>query len=190
MTSFRPIVAVLAGFVFQTASAEPMSYTIDSTHTLPRFEYSHMGFSVQSSRFNKASGTITIDRSAKTGSADIVIDARSIDTGVPMLNANIQGRDLLDVINHPNITFKSSSFAFRGDELASVSGELSIKGVTRPVELTVQSFVCKPHPRLGVEACGAVATTTIKRTDFGVSAFIPLVSDDLRLVIPVEAIRR
>jgi polyisoprenoid-binding protein YceI len=190
MNLLHPFVFALAGLAFQTASAEPATYSIDPTHTLPRLEYTHLGFSVQSSRFNKASGTITIDRAARTGSADIAIDARSIGTGVPQLDANIRGIDILDAANHPTIAFKSTRFAFRGDELASVSGDLSIKGVTRPVELTVQSFTCKPHPRLGVEACGATATVTIKRSDFGVSAFIPLVSDELRLIIPIEAIKQ
>lgn len=186
----RTLAVALSSFAFQIAMAAPVTYAIDPAHTLPRFEYTHLGFSVQSSRFNKATGTIVLDRSEKTGSATVVIDASSIDTGVPLLDANIVGKDLLDVAAHPTITFRSTKFSFHGDDLSAVSGELSIRGITRPVELTIQSFACKPHPRLGVDACGVVATTTIKRTDFGLSAFIPLVSDDLHLVLPVEAIRQ
>ena len=172
------------------AVASPETYVLDGTHTLPRFEYNHMGFSTQSSRFDKASGSITLDRVAHVGSVDIAIDVRSIDTGTALLNANIQGEELLDAAKYPAITFKSRSFAFRGDDVASVAGELTIKGITRPVTLNVESFACKPHPRLKVEACGAVATATIKRSDFRITGFLPLVSDELVLVIPVEAIKQ
>ncbi|MFZ6656455.1 YceI family protein [Undibacterium sp. TJN19] len=182
--------ALFSIFLSSTALAASETYEIDPTHTLPRFEYNHMGFSTQQSRFDKASGVIVLDRVAKTGSADISIDVQSINTGVTQLNENIKGEDFLDAARWPSITFKSSSFIFNGDNLTAIEGALTIKGITKPVSLTVQSFKCMPHPRLKKEACGATATTVIRRTDFNAGNFAPMVSDEIRLTIPVEAIKQ
>jgi polyisoprenoid-binding protein YceI len=178
------IAASLSSFVF----AAPETYVIDGTHTLPRFEYNHMGFSNQLSRFDKTSGTIVLDRAAKTGSVDVVIDATSVDTGSPLFNEHIQGEDFFNTAKYPTITFKSTSLKFDGDKVASVDGALTIKGVTKPVTLTVTSFRCAPHPMMKKEACGANATTTIKRSDFNAGKYAPLVSDEVVLTIPVESI--
>jgi polyisoprenoid-binding protein YceI len=180
------LVATASAAVF----AAPETYVIDGTHTMPRFEYNHMGFSEQLSRFDKTTGTITIDRAAKTGSVDVTIDAKSVDTGSSLFNEHIQGEDFLDTAKYPTITFKSSSVKFNGDNVASVDGSLTIKGVTKPVTLTVQSFKCMPHPMLKKDACGATATATIKRSDFNAGKYAPLVGDDVTLTLPVESIKQ
>lgn len=170
--------------------AAPETYVLDGTHTLPRFEYNHMGFSEQLSRFDKTTGTITIDRAAKTGSVDVTIDAKSVNTGSSQFNEHIQGEDFLDTAKYPTITFKSSSVKFNGDAVASVDGALTIKGVTKPVTLNVTSFKCMPHPMLKKDACGANATATIKRSDFNAGKYAPLVSDEVTLTIPIESIKQ
>lgn len=179
------IAASLSGAAF----AAPETYIIQNAHTFPRFEYNHLGYSTQVSRFDKTSGTIVIDRAAKSGSVDVVIDTRSVNTGLPLFNEHIQGEELFDTAKYPTIKFKSRNLKFDGDKLASVEGDLTIKGVTKPVTLAVTSFHCMPHPMLKKDACGANATTKIKRSEFNVSKHVPYVSDEVTLTIPVEAIK-
>lgn len=172
------------------AHAAPETYVIDVNHTKPRFEYSHLGFSNQVSRFDTVSGTITIDRAAKTGSVDVTIDAKSVDTGSAMFNQHIQAEDFFDTAQYPNITYKSGKLNFDGDKLVSVDGDLTIKGVTRPVRLTVTSMLCKPHPMAKKDACGANAVANIKRSDFNMGKYAPAVSDEVALSIPVESLKQ
>jgi len=186
----KMIALALAATASAAVFAAPETYVIDGMHTMPRFEYNHMGFSEQLSRFDKTTGTITIDRAAKTGSIDVTIDAKSVDTGSSLFNEHIQGEDFLDTAKYPTITFKSSSVKFNGDSVASVDGSLTIKGVTKPVTLNVQSFKCMPHPMLKKDACGATATATIKRSDFNAGKYAPLVGDDVTLTIPVESVKQ
>ena len=183
------IAIAVAVSLSSVAFAAPETYVIQNAHTFPRFEYNHLGFSNQVSRFDKTSGAITIDRVAKTGSVDVVIDAKSVDTGYALFNEHIQGEDFFDTAKYPTITFKSKTMKFDGDKLTSVDGELTIKGITKPVTLTVTSFQCKPHPMLKKDACGANATTVIKRSEFNAGKHAPNVSDEVTLTIPVEAIK-
>jgi polyisoprenoid-binding protein YceI len=178
----------LATGLSTAAFAAPVTYVMDSTHTLPRFEYSHFGYSTQLSRFDKTTGKITLDREAKTGSVQVEIDAKSVDTGYPLFNEHIQGADFFDTANNPTITFKSSAVKFKGDKIVAVNGDLTIKGVTKPVTLKVTSFKCMPHPMLKKDACGANATAVVKRSDFNMGKYAPYVSDEVTLTIPVEAI--
>src|SRR5471032_1040700 len=180
---------IAAAGISLSAVAAPEVYVIDGSHTFPRFEYTHMGFSTQQSRFNSTTGKIVLDRAAKTGSVDVVIDAKSVDTGSTVFNGHIQGEDFLDTEKHPTITYKSTKFNFDGDKLASVDGNLTIKGVTKPVSLTVTSFQCMPHPMLKKDACGANATAKIKRSDFGAGKYAPYVGDDVTLTFTVESVK-
>lgn len=181
---------LLAAGVTLSAAAAPETYVIDGSHTLPRFEYSHFGYSTQVSRFDKTSGTIVLDRAAKTGSVDVSIDATSVNTGFPVFNGHLQGEDFFDTKKYPTISFKSSKLNFEGDKLASVDGNLTIKGVTKPVRLEVTSFHCMPHPMLKKDACGANAVTKIKRSDFNNGKYAPYVGDEVTLTIPVEAVKQ
>ncbi len=171
------------------AVAAPETYVIDSTHTAPRFEYSHFGYSNQVSRFDNTTGKIVLDRVAKTGSVDVVIDAKSVNTGYATFNGHIQGEDFLDTAKFPTITYKSTKFNFSGDKLASVDGNLTIKGVTKPVTLTVTSFQCMPHPMLKKDACGANAVAKIKRTEFNAGKYAPYVGDDVTLTFAIESVK-
>ena len=169
--------------------AAPETYNIDANHTYAKFEYSHLGFSLQQSRFDKTSGTVTLDRAAKTGAADITIDTKSVNTGSELFNGHIKGADFFDVEKFPTATFKSNSFKFDGDKVASIDGSLTIKGITKPVTLTVTNFACMPHPMAKKDACGANAVAKIKRSDFGLSKYVPNVSDEVTLAIAIEAIK-
>ncbi len=187
----KKIVALtLAASLSSVAHAAAETYVIDTNHTKPRFEYSHFGYSIQLSRFDTTSGTITLDRAAKTGAVDVVIDAKSVDTGYPLFNGHLQEEDFFDTAKHPTIAFKSNKLKFDGDKVVSVDGELTVKGITKPVTLTVISFLCMPHPIVKKDACGATATAQIKRSDFNMAKYVPNVSDEVTLTIPVEAIKR
>lgn len=178
----------LASMLATQAFAAPTTYEVDGTHTFARFSYNHMGFSQQISSFNKTSGTVTFDPEARTSSVDITIDTRSVNTGYDAFNGHIQGEDFLDTANHPTATFKSTSVRFEGDQPVAVEGALTIKGVTRPVTLELTSFTAKPHPMLQKDAIGANATATIKRSEFNAGKLVPAVSDDVTLLISLEAI--
>lgn len=171
------------------AFAAPETYVVEGTHTFPSFSYTHLGFSTQQSRFDKTSGKITIDRAAKTGSLDVSIDAKSVNTGVDVFNGHLKGEDYFNVEKFPVITFKSSNFKFDGEKPATINGELTIKGITKPVTLAVTSFNCAPHPFTKKEVCGANASTRIKRSEFNAGKNAPAVSDEVTLNIAVEAIK-
>jgi polyisoprenoid-binding protein YceI len=171
------------------AFAAPETFNLDPTHTFPRFEYSHFGYSNQQHRFDKTSGKIVLDRAAKTGSVDVTIDAKSVNTGFALFNGHIQGEDYFSTEKFPTITFKSTAVKFDGDKPVAVEGNLTIKGVTKPVTLTVTSFHSMPHPMLKKDAIGANAVTKIKRSEFNMGKNVPYVGDEITLTIAVEAIK-
>jgi polyisoprenoid-binding protein YceI len=180
--------AIGAGCAFGAAAA-PETFVIDNNHTYPRFEYSHFGLSNQISHFDKTSGKIILDRAARTGSVDVTIDTRSVNTGHREFNKHIQAADFFDTKKYPAITFKSTKLNFRDDTPISVDGNLTIKGVTKPVTLEIASFKCMPHPMLKKEACGANAMTKIRRSEFNAGKYAPGVSDEVTLHIAVEAVK-
>ncbi len=189
MTKLNRIAAAFAfAALAVSASAAPLTYTVDGTHTFPRFSYSHFGYSTQLSRFDKTTGTVVFDAEAKTGSVDIVIDMKSVNTGFVDFNGHIQGEDFLDTAKFPQATFKSTKVVFEGDKPKTIEGNLTIKGVTKPVTLTVTSFQAMPHPMLKKPAMGANAFTTIKRTEFNAGKYAPYVGDEVRIDIALEAI--
>ena len=185
LTLAAAAIATLSG----TVLAAPETFVIDGSHTFPRFSYSHFGFSTQLSRFNKTSGKIVLDREAKTGSVDVVIDTKSVDTGFDVFNGHIQGEDFLSTEKFPTATFKSTKVRFEGDKPVAVDGDLTIKGTTKPVTLTLTSFILQPHPMLKKDAIGANATTKISRTEFGAGKYAPNVGDEVTIDLAVEAIK-
>ncbi|MES0875234.1 YceI family protein [Sinimarinibacterium thermocellulolyticum] len=180
--------AALGAVCAQAAAAE--TYVIDPTHTYPMFEISHLGFSTTRGGFNKTDGKIVLDRANKTGTVEITIDANSLTTPVQKLDEHLKNEDFFDVAKYPTISFKADRLVFDGDRLAAVPGELTMHGVTRPVTLTVTHFVCKEHPMLRKPHCGADAEATIRRSDWGISAYSPAVGEEVKLKIQVEATRQ
>ena len=178
--SFMSVALATAAF------AAPTTYTSDANHTFVRFSYSHLGFSTQESRFNKVNGTVNYDPAAKTASIEVLIDTKSVDTGSDLFNEHIQGPDYLDTAQFPTATFKSTSVKFDGDKPVSITGNLTVKGVTKPVTLTVTSFKHAMN-MMKKDAIGADATGTIKRSEFNMSKAVPLVSDEVTLEIVIEA---
>lgn len=189
MTSFKQISAALALVTLAAGSAvaAPVTYTVDGSHTFPRFSYSHFGYSTQLSSFGKTTGTVVFDAQAKTGAVDIVIDTTTVNTGFADFNGHIQSEDFLDTAKFPKATFKSTKVVFEGDKPASIEGQLTIKGVTKPVTLTVTSFQAMPHPMMKVPALGANAFVTIKRSEYNAGKYAPYVGDEVRIDIAIEA---
>lgn len=188
MKSIKRIAAALAFTgALASAVAAPVTYGVDGTHTFPRFSYSHFGYSTQLSSFSKTTGKVVFDAEAKKGSVDIVIDMKSVSTGFADFNEHIQGEDFLDTAKFPQATFKSTKVIFEGDKPQLIEGQLTIKGVTKPVILTVTSFQAMPHPMMKKPALGANAFTVIKRSEFNAGKFAPYVGDDVRIDIAIEA---
>ena len=183
-------ILILAAAAASPALAAPETYVVDGTHTFPRFSYSHFGYSTQLSRFDKTTGTVVLDKAARTGAVDIVIDTKSVDTGYGTFNEHIQGEDFLDTARYPTATFKSTRVVFDGDKPAKVEGNLTLKGVTKPVTLTVTDFKAAPHPMLKKDAIGANAWTMVKRSEFNAGKYAPNVGDDVRIDIAIEAIKQ
>jgi polyisoprenoid-binding protein YceI len=190
MKSLKQLSLATALFAALTGSAiaAPVTYGVDGSHTFPRFSYSHFGYSTQLSSFKNTSGKVVFDAEAKTGSVDITIDMKSVNTGFEVFDGHIQGEDFFDTSKFPTATFKSTKVVFEGDKPKSVEGNLTIKGVTKPVTLVVTSFQAMPHPMMKKPAIGANAFTVIKRSEFNAGKYAPYVGDEVRIDIALEAI--
>jgi polyisoprenoid-binding protein YceI len=169
-TSFLPaLLSVACGAFARAAAAAPVTYTIDPDHTYPTFEADHMGgMSYWRGKINSSSGKIVLDKAASTGTVDVTMDMKTIDFGNDALNAHAQTPDLFDTAKFPTATFSGKLAKFQNGSPTEVDGMLTLHGVTKPVTLKINSFMCKDHPMKKKEFCGADASTTINRDDFGV----------------------
>ena len=169
--------------------ANAATYNIDPGHTYPSFEADHKGISLWRGKFDKTSGVIQMDRAAKTGSMDITIDAASINFGLDKMNSHAKSPDMFNVEKFPTVTYKGTKFKFEGEQLVEVEGELTMLGVTKPVNLKVNKFKCIMDQRMKREVCGADASAEFKRTDFGLNYATPAFAPEVKLAIQVEAIK-
>lgn len=180
--------ALLASAFVGSTWAAPLNYTIDQTHTFARFSYSHLGFSTQVLRFDRTQGTVQFDAAAQSASVDVSIDTRSVSTGTDAFNKHIQGATFLDSAQFPTATFKSTRVIFKGDQPSKIEGNLTIKGVTKPVTFDITNFTAKNHPMQNKPAIGADAQAVIKRSDFNAGAYAPAVGDEVTISISLEAL--
>lgn len=165
------------------------SYTIDARHTFPVFEVSHYGFSMQRGRFNKISGKLEIDTTSKQATVQVMIDTASVDMGFEEWNKHMRGERFFQTDKYPQAQFVARDFPVDFARPSSVSGNLTLLGVTRPIVLLVSQWRCAKHPVLPRELCGADLQATLKRTDFGMDYGLPGIGEDIRLFIAVEAIK-
>jgi len=182
-----PLIAAGLGASLFAGAAQAERYVIDPSHTFARFEVKHLGLSRFTGRFDRTEGTVDFDPEAQTGSADITIHADSVSSGVAKLDEHLRNEDFFHVEKHPTLRFVGETFHFDGDQLVGVDGQLTLLGTTRPLTLKMVEFNCLEHPMKRVPACGGNAVATLKRSDFGMDAFIPAVSDEVRISIEVEA---
>ncbi len=188
---FKPLAAMIVatGFV-GAAHAQSATYSIDPTHTFVTWQAKHFGTSTSHGRFDKKSGSITIDKVAKTGKADITIDMKSMNTGVAAFDKHLSGDDFFAAEKFPEAKFVSTSFKFDGDKISEVVGNLTLKGKTNPATLKATGYGCYDSPYLKREVCGGDFETTITRSQYGVSYGLPGIPDDIRLSIQIEAIKQ
>jgi polyisoprenoid-binding protein YceI len=177
-----------AVFFGSTAHAAD-TYTIDGNHTFPVFEVNHLGFSVQHGRFNKTSGMITLDMAAKKGSVDLTIETASLDMGFPTWDEHMAAEGFFNTAKFPTMTFKSSKLVFQDGKVVGAEGDFTLLGVTKPISVTVNGFVCGDHPMMKKPMCGANISGTIKRSDFGMIKYVPAISDEIKIHVPVEAFK-
>jgi len=181
--------AILLATLFAAPAWAADSYTVDSRHTFPVFEVNHMGFSTQRGRFNKSSGKVTLDTAAKKGSVELVIETASLDMGLDKWDEHMKSEDFFNVAKFPEMRFVSDRLVFDGDKVVAAEGSFTLLGVTKPLTLAVSNFRCAPHPMVKKQACGADITATLKRSEFGMSKYVPGVSDEVKISVPVEAIK-
>ena len=144
------------------------TYQLDPSHTYPSFAADHFGgLSVWRGKFTKSSGTVMLDLQKKTGSVDLTIEPGSIDTGNAELNEHLQTPAFFDTTKYPKATYKGTQIKFDGDKPVEVIGTLTLHGVTKPVDLKIESFKCMMHPMLKREVCGVEARADFKRDEFG-----------------------
>lgn len=163
------------------------TYRIDPSHTYPSFEISHMGFSVQRGYFGKTRGNIDIDWKAKTGTARVEIDASSIQTGDATRDDALRGDGFFAAETHPTIVYEADTLEFEGERLTRLKGTLTLRGIRKPLELTVTHFHCGFNVLKLAQGCGADVVGALQRSDFGIVSFLPSVGDQVWLRIQVEA---
>lgn len=185
----KPFLPLLLVALLAAPALAADSYTLDSRHTFPVFEVNHLGFSTQRGRFNTTTGKLSLDLAAKTASVEVTIATDSIDMGFEDWDKHMKNPDFFDVEKHPTMSFKSDRFTFKKGKPVAAEGELTLLGVSKPARLSIANFRCGMHPMLKKEVCGADLSTTLKRSQWGMSKFVPMVGDDVRIHIPVEAIK-
>ncbi len=181
---------VLLGCSSYWVQAKETLYAIDSRHTFPSFEISHLGFSLQRGRFNQTSGSVVWDKEAGKGKVDIVVEAASISTGLKELEDHLKNEDFFDVARYPKITFTSDQLVFKDKKLKSLTGTLTMRGKSKQINLQATHFHCGIHFKLLKEVCGANLEGTLKRSDFNVDKYAPALANEIKLMIQVEAIKQ
>jgi polyisoprenoid-binding protein YceI len=187
------LIALAAAAALSTglAHAESANYGIDPTHTFATFEIGHFGASVNRGRFDKKTGSVTLDKAAKTGKVDISIDTTSINSGTAAFDKHLQSADLFDAAKYPTITFSGDKFTFDGDKVTAVAGTLTLLGKSAPVTLKANQFNCYQSPMLKREVCGGDFETTIDRTVFGMNYGVDWgFPKNVRIVVQVEAVKQ
>ncbi len=167
------------------------SYEVDPMHTYPNFTVSHLGFSTMHGQFQSTKGSLEMDLAKGTGAVEVTIATKSINTGFKKRDDHLRSPDFFNVVEFPSMTFKSTNVKFHDKKSATITGDLTILGVTKPVVLDVASINCGKHPfnKKINEVCGFDATTKFKRSDFGMKYGLPAIGDDISIQLEVEATR-
>jgi polyisoprenoid-binding protein YceI len=169
------------------ALAAPSTFAVDPNHSWVQTESRHFGVSVVGAHIQAKGGSITIDPEAKTGSATIAMNMSTINSGVDKLTDEMKAADYFNIAQYPEATFTAKQFTFNGTDVATISGELSIKGRSNPLTLTATNYKCITNPMSKKYVCGGSFEGTIQRSLFDVSKVIPFVADETKLHIQIEA---
>jgi len=180
------IAALAAVFVAPALAAD--RYTIDSTHSIPAFEFSHLELTTQTGRFDRVAGVVVLDLAARKGSVTYEIETASLNMGFGTEKPSSPGYYLFQVDKYPKIIFKSSKLIFDDNkDVIAADGRFTMLGVTKPLRVAVDHFKCSVNPMNKKPMCTGNITATIKRSDFGMVRFIPAISDEVKINVPLEA---
>ena len=186
----KHVIALLLLALGATASAEPVRYRFDPTHTFVHFELSHFGTSMIRGRLGPLQGEVQIDRSARRGRVQVEIDMALASTGVPVLDARLREGDMLSTQVHPKAYLVAERFDFDdAGRVKGLRGEFTLRGVSLPLELKAVRFNCYTSPLFRREVCGGDFEGQFNRSAVGITHSLPFVSDTVRLLVQVEALR-
>jgi polyisoprenoid-binding protein YceI len=172
------------------AQAQSATYAVDPSHTFVTFEAKHFGTSTIRGRFDKKEGSVTLDKTAKTGSGTITIDMTSVSTGVPALDSHLKKDDFFNAEKYPTAKFAATKFNFDGAKVKTIDGTLTLRDKTQPVTLTASNFNCYENPMLKREVCGGDFETTLTRSQYDVKYGLPGIPDNIKLLIQIEAVKQ
>jgi len=185
----RKTLLVAALFAFAgSAFAAPVTYKLDPTHTDVIATWNHLGFSKPSAHFGNVDGTLVYD-AANVGASrvEVTLPLSGLNSFTGKFDEHLRSADFFEAAKFPAATFKSTKVESAGEGKLKVTGNLTIKDITKPVVLDVTLNKAGEHPMKKVPAIGFNATATVKRSDFGVGAYAPAVSDEVQLSITTEA---
>jgi len=187
--NLKPAMVVVAGMAIGAAAvAAPVTYEIDSNHTYPSFEADHLGgLSYWRGKFNGTSGTVVYDAEAQSGTVNVTIDVNTIDFGHDGLNDHARSADMFDVAQFPTATYTGRLAGFENGSPTMVDGQLTLHGVTQDLDLSIERFVCKPHPFNQMPMCGADAYAELDRSDYGIAFGQGVFNMGVTLRISIEA---
>jgi len=190
---FRRTLCILmlasAGLAPLNSRAELATYSVEPTHTAATWAIPHLGISILRGRFDKTAGKITLDQIGRSGTVEITIDAASINAGNQKFEDHLRSKDFFHAEQFPKVTYKGRLSKFDGDNPTEVEGELTLLGQTKPVTLKIVSFKCRMHPFFKREVCGADASATIDRSQFGMNANVLATSARVDLMLQIEALK-
>lgn len=193
MTHFQKVsslaVAMLLGLAWAAPALALERFTLATTHTFPSYEIRHQGISIMRGKFNRTQGRVVLDPAGGRSLVDVTVDASSVNSGLEELDRKLRGAAFFNVQAHPHIRFVGTQVTFRDGRPVSVQGDLTMLGRTQPVTLEIRDFACTLQFLTRRPMCGADVHAVIKRSDFGMTFGIPLVGDEVRLEIGVEAFR-
>ncbi|MBV61243.1 MAG: polyisoprenoid-binding protein [Nevskiales bacterium] len=185
----RLLAALLGAAGFTVSATPPIIETgeLDPARTFPSFRIALLGGPVVTGRFDKTRGTALLDLKRKTGSVEVTIEATSLSTGIDKLDELLTSEKFFNAQQYPQITFRSTGFSFAGHRLDKVAGKLTMRGVTKPLTLDVRNLACEEHPVKKTASCSIKLDGRIKRADWGIGAWAPMVGNEVELLIEAEA---
>ena len=179
------LTTLVSGLAFSAQAAE--TYVLDASHTAVTWHVSHFGFSTPSGKFMSAKGEVTLDEANPAASSvKVTIDVTQMNSGVPKLDDHLKTPDFFDVAKYPTATFVSKKVDVTSKDTAKVEGDLTLRGVTKPVVLDVKLNKIGEN-MMKLKTAGFTATTTIKRSEFGMTTYVPNLGDDIKIEIESEA---
>lgn len=180
---------LVTSLVLAAAPLYATTYTMEPDYTQGVFRWSHLGFSNPAAQFSQGQGTLEFDPANPTrATVTVTIPLSSLNTGVPALDEHLRSEDFFEVTKFPTATFRSTKVEQGGKDRLRVTGELDLHGVKKPVTLEVTVLQVGTNPRTQLPTVGFEATTTLKRSDFGLGAYVPQVSEEIRMQITSQGV--